>query len=154
MIDQLYRKAVLTVAGQKTIENAVRARGWGMAQRFVAGETPQTAIQAVHDLKTDGIMANLDLLGEFIESPAQCTQFADNVITMLDAAHADCGFDFVAGDDRAGVGVTDGYLDPEFAEFFFNEPPVFAQCLEVDRRARFGRRLQQAQGRCVVRPVG
>ncbi|AWT35358.1 proline dehydrogenase [Deinococcus arenae] len=88
MIDQMYRKAVLTVAGQKAIENAVRARGWGMAQRFVAGETPQTAIQAVHDLKKDGIMANLDLLGEFIESPAQCTQFADNVITMLDAAHA------------------------------------------------------------------
>lgn len=88
MIDQMYRKAVLTVAGQKAIENAVRARGWGMAQRFVAGETPQTAIQAVHDLKKDGILANLDLLGEFIESPAQCTQFADNVITMLDAAHA------------------------------------------------------------------
>lgn len=41
MIDQMYRKAVLTVAGQKTIENAVRARGWGMAQRFVAGETPR-----------------------------------------------------------------------------------------------------------------
>ncbi|PTA69429.1 proline dehydrogenase family protein [Deinococcus arcticus] len=88
MIDQLYRKAVLTVAGQQAIENVVRARGWGMAQRFVAGETPQTAIAAVQELQQDGILANLDLLGEFIESPEQCTAFADNVLTMIDAAHA------------------------------------------------------------------
>ncbi|WP_221088655.1 proline dehydrogenase family protein [Deinococcus aquaedulcis] len=88
MIDQIYRKAVLTVAGQKTVEDLVRARGWGMAQRFVAGETPQTAISAVQELHKDGILANLDLLGEFIESPEQCSAFADNVLTMIEAAHA------------------------------------------------------------------
>ena len=37
MIDQMYRKAVLTVSGQKFVEDLVRSRGWGMAQRFVAG---------------------------------------------------------------------------------------------------------------------
>ncbi|MBZ9752362.1 proline dehydrogenase family protein [Deinococcus sp. HMF7604] len=86
--NQLYRKAVLTVAGQKTIENLVRARGWGMAQRFVAGEGPDTAIAAVQELARDGILANLDLLGEFIESPEQCTAFADNVLKVIEAAHA------------------------------------------------------------------
>ena len=38
MIDQLYRKAVLTVSGQKPVESLVRSRGWSVAQRFVAGE--------------------------------------------------------------------------------------------------------------------
>lgn len=88
MIDQLYRKAVLTVAGQKSIENVVRARGWGVAQRFVAGESIQTALGAVKELQKDGILANLDLLGEFIDSPEKCTAFADNVLDLMDAAHA------------------------------------------------------------------
>jgi proline dehydrogenase len=87
MIDQLYRKAVLTVAGQKTIENIVRARGWGVAQRFVAGESIQTALNAVRELEKDGVLANLDLLGEFIDSPEKCTAFADNVLNLMDAAH-------------------------------------------------------------------
>ena len=47
MIDQIYRKVVLTVAGQKPVENVVRARGWNIAQRFVAGETIPTALSAV-----------------------------------------------------------------------------------------------------------
>ncbi|WP_412029298.1 proline dehydrogenase family protein [Deinococcus yunweiensis] len=88
MIDQLYRKAVLTVAGQKSIENVVRACGWGVAQRFVAGESIQTALGAVKELQKDGILANLDLLGEFIDSPEKCTAFADNVLDLMDAAHA------------------------------------------------------------------
>ncbi|MFT2718693.1 proline dehydrogenase family protein [Deinococcus sp. A31D244] len=87
MIDQLYRKAVLTVAGQKTIEKVVRSRGWSVAQRFVAGESIQTALNAVRELEKDGILANLDLLGEFIDSPAKCTEFADNVLNLMDAAH-------------------------------------------------------------------
>lgn len=88
MIDQLYRKAVLTVAERKAVENLVRARGWSLAQRFVAGEDIPSALSAVQELAKDGITGNLDLLGEFIESPADCTKFADNVIQLLDAAHA------------------------------------------------------------------
>ncbi|MFC4425744.1 proline dehydrogenase family protein [Deinococcus navajonensis] len=88
MIDQLYRKAVLTVAERKPIEHLIRARGWGLAQRFVAGETIDGALKAVKDLSAEGILSNLDLLGEFIESPAQCDEFAQNVLNLLDAAHA------------------------------------------------------------------
>ena len=88
MIDQLYRKAVLTVAGQKTIEKVVRSRGWGMAQRFVAGESPQTAIGAVQELHRDGILGNLDLLGEFVASPEKANEFAGRVLNLLDEAHA------------------------------------------------------------------
>ncbi|MFC4637126.1 proline dehydrogenase family protein [Deinococcus hohokamensis] len=88
MIDQLYRKAVLTVAERKPIEQLIRARGWGLAQRFVAGETSAEALRAVKELSQEGILSNLDLLGEFIESPAQCDEFAQNVLNLLDAAHA------------------------------------------------------------------
>ncbi|WP_295816495.1 proline dehydrogenase family protein [uncultured Deinococcus sp.] len=88
MIDQLYRKAVLTVSGQKAVERIVRSRGWSVAQRFVAGESIQTALDAVKELEKDGILSNLDLLGEFIDSPEKCNAFADNVLNLMDAAHA------------------------------------------------------------------
>lgn len=88
MIDQLYRKAVLTVAERPQVEKLARDKMWPLAQRFVAGEDIQSAISAVQELQKDGIQGNLDLLGEFIESPADCTAFADNVLKLIDAAHA------------------------------------------------------------------
>lgn len=87
MIDQIYRKVILTVAEQPFIEDLVRQRGWGMAQRFVAGEKIASALDAVQALEKDNILSNLDLLGEFIESPEECTEFADNVLALLDGAH-------------------------------------------------------------------
>ncbi|MCP2013240.1 proline dehydrogenase [Deinococcus sp. HSC-46F16] len=88
MLDQIYRKAVLTVSGQKVVEDLVRSRGWGMAQRFVAGEDASSAIRAVQDLSRDGILGNLDLLGEFVASPERANEFAAKVLDLLDQAHA------------------------------------------------------------------
>ncbi|MGX9686382.1 proline dehydrogenase family protein [Deinococcus wulumuqiensis] len=88
MIDQLYRKAVLTVAERPQVEKLARDKMWPLAQRFVAGEDIQSAISAVQELQKDGIQGNLDLLGEFIDSPEQCNEFADNVLKLIDAAHA------------------------------------------------------------------
>ncbi|SMB90682.1 proline dehydrogenase family protein [Deinococcus hopiensis] len=88
MIDQIYRKAVLTVSGQKFVEDLVRSRGWGMAQRFVAGEDATSALQAVKELERDGILSNLDLLGEFVASPEKANEFAEKVLHLLDEAHA------------------------------------------------------------------
>ncbi|WP_104990812.1 proline dehydrogenase family protein [Deinococcus sp. NW-56] len=88
MLDQIYRKAVLTVSGQKFVEDLVRSRGWGMAQRFVAGEDASSAIRAVQDLSRDGILGNLDLLGEFVASPEAANDFAGKVLHLLDEAHA------------------------------------------------------------------
>lgn len=88
MIDQIYRKAVLTVSGQKFVENLVRSRGFGLAQRFVAGESAGTAIQAVKELEKDGILGNLDLLGEFVASPDKANEFAGKVLSLLEGAHA------------------------------------------------------------------
>lgn len=88
MIDQMYRKAVLTVSGQKPIEQLVRSRGSNLARRFVAGEDVGSAIAAVQELEKDGILGNLDLLGEFVTSPETANEFAGNVLRLLDAAHA------------------------------------------------------------------
>ncbi|GGM08304.1 proline dehydrogenase family protein [Deinococcus aerophilus] len=87
MIDQLYRKAILTVSGQKFVEDIVRKQGWGLAQRFVAGEEVDGAIAAVRELQQDGILGNLDLLGEFVASPEKANEFAEKVLHLLDAAH-------------------------------------------------------------------
>ena len=88
MIDQLYRKAILTVAERPQVEKLARDKMWPLAQRFVAGENIDSAIKAVQDLQRDGIQGNLDLLGEFIDSPAKCTEFAEQVLKLIDAAHA------------------------------------------------------------------
>lgn len=88
MIDQMYRKAVLTVSGQKFVEDLVRSRGYGLAQRFVAGEDAASAIAAVQELERDGILGNLDLLGEFVASPDKANEFAEKVLRLLDEAHA------------------------------------------------------------------
>ena len=47
MIDQLYRKAVLTVAERPEIEKLMRQRAWPLAQRFVAGSVWSAPPQAV-----------------------------------------------------------------------------------------------------------
>ncbi|GAA5532041.1 proline dehydrogenase [Deinococcus aluminii] len=88
MIDQLYRKAVLTVSGQKFVEDLVRSRAWSVAQRFVAGEDAASALQAVRELEGDGILGNLDLLGEFVASPEKANEFAEKVLSLLDQANA------------------------------------------------------------------
>lgn len=89
MFEQVYRKAVLTVAGRPEVEELSRARLWPLAQRFVAGESVASAIQVIKELRQDGIESNCDLLGEFIESSADCTAFADKMLQLLDSAQAE-----------------------------------------------------------------
>ena len=90
MFDRIYRASVLGVAGQKPIENLVRSRAWSVAQRFVAGEESTTAIAAVKELAADGILSNLDLLGEFVTNPETANTFAEQVLA-LQAKAAEAG---------------------------------------------------------------
>ncbi|WP_293910317.1 proline dehydrogenase family protein [Deinococcus sp.] len=86
MIDQIYRKAVLTISGQKAVEAAMRARGWSLAQRFVAGEAAADVIRAAQELEADGVGAILDLLGEFVDSPESANVFAAQILGLIDEA--------------------------------------------------------------------
>ncbi len=88
MFDRIYRASVLGVAGQKPIENLVRSRAWSVAQRFVAGEESATAIAAVKELASDGILGNFHLLGEFVTDPATANSFAEQILALQASAAA------------------------------------------------------------------
>lgn len=59
------------------------------ASRFVAGETLDTAIEAVRALNAQGITASLDLLGESVSNAAEASATADAYVTMLDRIAAE-----------------------------------------------------------------
>ena len=82
MFDRIYRSTVLGVATRRPIENLVRTRAWSVAARFVAGESSATAIAAVKELAKDGILSNLDLLGEFVSSPETANAFAEQILSL------------------------------------------------------------------------
>lgn len=70
-VDQLYRSAVLGIAGNTQVKQLVQTRGWNLASRFVAGETLRSAIAATQQLETEGVHGILDLLGEMVSSREQ-----------------------------------------------------------------------------------
>jgi proline dehydrogenase len=64
-----------------------------LARRFVAGETIDSALDAVKALNADGLTASLDFLGEDVFSETEAAHTAQVYQTMIDRiaqAHADC----------------------------------------------------------------
>ncbi|MBV8170916.1 MAG: proline dehydrogenase family protein [Candidatus Eremiobacteraeota bacterium] len=64
-----------------------------LARRFVAGETVDTALEAVDALNADGLSASLDFLGEDVHSQAEAAHTTQTYLTMIErivAARADC----------------------------------------------------------------
>ncbi|MFC5469975.1 proline dehydrogenase family protein [Cohnella suwonensis] len=64
------------------------ARIWGLrfgARRFVAGETVETAIEAVRELNALGIKATLDHLGESVTDAKTASEMAECCFRTLDA---------------------------------------------------------------------
>ena len=54
-----------------------------LASRFVAGETLNAALPAVRDLRRDGLLVTLDLLGEDVSDRQRAEQYALEYITIL-----------------------------------------------------------------------
>ena len=75
----LWRNAVLAVAGRPAVERLVRRHGMGLARRFIAGETLEEALAAVHRLEEDGVHAILDVLGEMVTGEAMARAFAEEI---------------------------------------------------------------------------
>jgi proline dehydrogenase len=59
------------------------------AQRFVAGETLDTALAAVRSLNAQGITASLDLLGESVSNADEASATAQHYVEMLDRIAAE-----------------------------------------------------------------
>jgi proline dehydrogenase len=85
----MLRSAFLYLAGQKQIFKFVRNNrlAKSFANRFVAGETLDTALAAVARLKARGITASLDLLGESVHNEAEARAAGQAYIVMLDRIH-------------------------------------------------------------------
>ena len=82
----MLRSALLYLSNQPRIFKFVRNNriAKSFANRFVAGETLDTALAAVARLNGRGISASLDLLGESVHNEAEARAAGDAYITMLD----------------------------------------------------------------------
>ena len=87
----MLRGALLYLSEQQQIFNFVRhnrlARAF--ANRFVAGETLDTAMSAVRSLNDRGITASLDLLGESVHNEAEAKATARQYVELLDRIAAE-----------------------------------------------------------------
>lgn len=86
--EQLYRQVALSVAGNPVVEKVLSKQGWALAQRFVSGETAQDAIKAIKRLEAQGISGNLDLLGEFVNTPEPANTNTEMILATIDQVHA------------------------------------------------------------------
>ncbi len=82
----MLRNALLYLSNQPQVFNFVRHNRMakGFANRFVAGETVDTALAAVKQLNARGITATLDLLGESVSNEKEARDSANAYIEMLD----------------------------------------------------------------------
>jgi proline dehydrogenase len=85
----MLRSALLYLSEQPKIFKFVRNNkvAKSFANRFVAGETLDTALAAVTRLNARGITASLDLLGESVHNEAEARAAGDSYVRMLDRLH-------------------------------------------------------------------
>src|SRR5262245_39415779 len=57
------------------------------SRRYIAGSTVEDALRVVRDLQSQGAMATLDILGEFIDSLAQATANTQAYVDLLQRIH-------------------------------------------------------------------
>lgn len=82
----MLRSALLYLSNQQQIFRFVRRNrlAKSFANRFVAGETLGTALDAVEKLNARGITASLDLLGESVHNESEARAAGREYIAMLD----------------------------------------------------------------------
>jgi proline dehydrogenase len=85
----MLRSALLYLSGQQHIFRFVRNNrlAKSFANRFVAGESLDTALAAVKRLNARGITASLDLLGESVHNEVEARAAGHAYVTMLDRIH-------------------------------------------------------------------
>ncbi|MDP9200882.1 MAG: proline dehydrogenase family protein [Gemmatimonadota bacterium] len=85
----MLRSALLYLSGQQRIFRFVRNNrlAKSFANRFVAGETLDTALAAVARLNARAITASLDLLGESVHNEAEARAAGDAYVRVLDRIH-------------------------------------------------------------------
>ncbi len=87
----MLRSAFLYQSNQQQILKFVRNNRLAkrFANRFVAGETLESALAAVRALNAKGISASLDLLGESVTNESEARQAGRDYLRMLDRLNAE-----------------------------------------------------------------
>lgn len=81
---EMYRKTLLTVAGNKAVENLSIKYGKKLAGKFIAGNTLEEALEEIRILNNKGIMATLDHLGEGITRLSEAALYRDEYLRLVD----------------------------------------------------------------------
>lgn len=87
-MEQLMRNVFQSMAKNKSANKWAKRYGLRLgAQKFVAGESIESAIEAIRALNAKGMAATLDHLGEFIFEEHEANEAADFCIKTLQAIH-------------------------------------------------------------------
>ena len=81
---EIYRKTLLTVAGNKAVENLSIRYGKKLAGKFIAGNTLEEALEEIRILNNKGIMATLDHLGEGITRLSEAALYRDEYVRLVE----------------------------------------------------------------------
>jgi proline dehydrogenase len=86
----MLRSSLLYLSRQQRVFNFIRNVGFArkMASRFVAGETIESALDAVRALNAKGNSASLDLLGESVHNEAEARDTGRQYLDILDRIDA------------------------------------------------------------------
>lgn len=108
----LYRRAVLGVAGVPLVERWGRRHGWRLgARRFVAGEDVASALPALRQLEAAGMGAIVDVLGEYVRDRAAAEAMASAIRGTIEALSG-AGLPPIVSVKPSQLGLG---LDPELA---------------------------------------
>lgn len=132
MLNSAYRQTLLSVADMPAIKTFAHKQGWKLGVgRFVAGETLSEALPALEALKTQGLLTNLDLLGEFIDSRAGAQAMTETILETLDALAASQADRYMSiKPTQLGLG-----MDPELA--YENARPILEHAQSLDTHICF-----------------
>ena len=83
--DNLGRKVVLTLAGNRVVTNFVSNHGMKMgAKRFIAGESLEEAAIRVKELNSEGLLVTLDHVGESVSTKEEAIEAANEAMKIFD----------------------------------------------------------------------
>lgn len=81
---ELYRKVVLTIAGNSAVEKLSIKYGKKLAMKFIASDHLQGALKEIQALNDKGIMATLDALGEGIKHLSEAEGYRDEYLRLIE----------------------------------------------------------------------
>lgn len=85
---ELYRKVVLSIAGNSAVEKLSVKYGKKLAMKFIASDHLQGALKEIQALNDKGIMATLDALGEGIKHLSEAEGYRDEYLRLIEGIHS------------------------------------------------------------------